>query len=182
MTRASLNLHVGGRSMVSRYASTMSKTILVLPDGQHGIVAVRGPNVFDGYLNDEAATARVFNKDGFLLSGDIGFMRDGYLYIVGRADDVFNIGGEKVAPLEIERALNEHPEIAAAAVGRLEDSQRGVVAVAYLELSGEVSRRQLLEFLGERLTPVKVPQRFIQVSGFPLTTKRKITAVTVVTR
>ncbi len=143
-------------------------------DGVEGIVAVRGPNVFSGYLNDPAATERAFNAQGFLLSGDYGYLEDGYLYIVGRADDVFNVGGEKIAPLEIERALAEHPAVIAAGVGRFDDPQRGLVAVAYLETAQSLQRRELLDFLAERLAPAKIPHRFVQVNGFPLTANGKL--------
>ncbi|MEM8984375.1 MAG: class I adenylate-forming enzyme family protein [Pseudomonadota bacterium] len=145
-----------------------------LDDGEEGIVAVRGPNVFSGYLDDGAATERAFNASGFLLSGDLGFLQDSYLYITGRADDVFNVGGEKIAPLEIERALNEHPAVQACAVGKLTDVQRGVIAVAYLDLSSDVRRRDLIDFLGSRLPPAKVPTRYIRVQGFPSTANGKV--------
>ena len=146
----------------------------VLEEGEQGLVAIRGPNVFNGYLNDPASTAKAFIRDGFLLSGDFGYMRDGYIYIAGRTDEIFNVGGEKVAPLEVERALAEHPTIVASAVSRIEDSARGTLAVAYLELSDDISRAQLVAFLRSWLPPAKIPAYFYRVASWPLTPNGKL--------
>ena len=145
-----------------------------LADGEHGIVAIRGPNVFSGYLNDPESTRRAFTQDGFLLSGDYGYIHDGYIYINGRADDVFNVGGEKVAPLEIERALAEHPAIITSAVSKVEDEKRGTLCVAYLQTNGSLRRKEIVEFLRQRLAPAKIPQRYLRVSDWPMTGNGKL--------
>ncbi|MEO1036279.1 MAG: class I adenylate-forming enzyme family protein [Pseudomonadota bacterium] len=145
-----------------------------LPDGQQGLVAVRGPNVFAGYLNDPRSTRAAFTADGFLLSGDSGCIRDGYIYLAGRADEIFNVGGEKVAPLEIERAFAEHPAVVASAVSKIEDANRGTQAVAYVELSDEVRREELIQFLRDWLPPAKIPTFYYQVSSWPLTPNGKL--------
>ena len=145
-----------------------------LPDGESGIVAIRGPNVFAGYLNDPASTERAFSKEGYLLSGDIGHLRDGYIFIEGRADDVFNVGGEKISPLEIEHALSTHPDVVASAVGRVSDAQRGTLAVAYIETDSDLARSELIDFLAARLPPAKIPHRFVRVSSWPLTGNGKL--------
>ncbi len=145
-----------------------------LGDGEVGIVAIRGGNVFSGYLNDDAATQRSFTEEGFLLSGDLGYLRDGYLYIQGRRDEVFNVGGEKISPLEIERELADHPAIESSAVSYLEDPARGLVIVAYLRLGEAVNRKDLNQFLALRLPPVKIPARYFEVEEFPLTGNGKL--------
>jgi acyl-CoA synthetase (AMP-forming)/AMP-acid ligase II len=145
-----------------------------LPEGEIGVVAVRGPNVFSGYLNDEAATREAFTSDGFLLSGDLGCLRDGYLYLHGRRDEVFNVGGEKVGPLEIERVLVQHECVRSSAVGSMPDPGRGLVPVAYLELNGQIDRKGLVDFLRERLPPTKIPRRFFEVRAYPMTPNGKV--------
>lgn len=142
--------------------------------GQRGIIAVRGPNVFAGYLNDPEATATVFTADGFLLSADLGYQQDGYLFVVGRRDDVFNVGGEKVAPREIERVLANHAEVEACAVSGLHDPQRGMVAAAWVKLRRPVRRKVLVDFLAGSLPPGKVPGQFYTVEQFPLTSNGKL--------
>jgi len=145
-----------------------------LPDGETGVVALRGPNIFAGYLNDAAATAAAFSPDGFLLSGDLGYLNDGYLYVRGRRDEVFNVGGEKVSPLEIEHALNEHPAIDACGVAGIEDGARGRVATAFLRLASPVRRVELAGFLADRLPPSRMPVRYYAVDALPLTGNGKL--------
>lgn len=150
------------------------QTLEPLPDGRPGIVAVRGANVFSGYLNDPEATAEAFTAEGFLVSGDLGELRDGYLYLTGRRDEVFNVAGEKVAPLEIERVLARHASVESCAVGRLDDAQRGLVPAAFLKLREPTPRRDLVAFLSAHLSPAKVPVRYFEVGAFPLTPNGKL--------
>lgn len=145
-----------------------------LRDGEQGIVAIRGPNVFNGYLNDAESTRSAFTDDGFLLSGDYGYLRDQYIYITGRADDIFNVGGEKVSPLEIERALSEHENIVASAVGKVEDENRGTLSVAYIQTNADIRRKEIIDFLEDRLPPARIPLRYIRVRAFPLTPNGKV--------
>ena len=145
-----------------------------LNDGEPGILALRGPNVTSGYINDSAATAMAFTEDGFLLSGDLAYLKDGYIYIVGRHDDVFNVGGEKVAPLEIERALETHEAVKAAGVIGVADPQRGSVPVAFLEVRSPVLKRDLVSFLKDSLPPGRIPVQFFEIAELPTTSNGKL--------
>lgn len=145
-----------------------------LADGQVGMLVVRGPNITPGYLNDPEQTQKAFTGDGWLISGDLAHLDEGYIYIAGRNDDIFNVGGEKVAPLEIERVLSELPEVELAAVAGLPDPQRGMIPVAYLKLREPVSRKALLAALRGRLVPNKLPQRFFAMRSFPMTANAKL--------
>ena len=145
-----------------------------LPDRQPGMLVVRGPNVTAGYLNDPATTRDAFTADGYLISGDIAHLDRGYIFIHGRHDDIFNSGGEKVAPLEIEAVLNRIPGVEAAAVGGAVDDARGMVPVAFLKLQSALTRKTLVQALSEALSKSKVPQRYYEVSGFPMTSNGKL--------
>jgi acyl-coenzyme A synthetase/AMP-(fatty) acid ligase len=101
-------------------------------------------------------------------------VRGGYIYLHGRRDEMLKVGGEKVSPLEIERALAEHSDIVASAVGATHDPQRREVPIAYVELSGPIDRQQLTAFLSQRLAPVKVPVRYFEVRSFPVTANGKL--------
>jgi acyl-CoA synthetase (AMP-forming)/AMP-acid ligase II len=141
---------------------------------EHGMLVVRGPNVTNGYLNDPEQTAQAFTADGYLKSGDMAFLDRGYIFIVGRYDDVFNAGGEKIAPLEIERALNTCPGVEAAAVAGIHDAQRGMVPVAFVKVREGVTRQVMVDHLAARLSRSKIPLRFFAVSGFPTTANGKL--------
>jgi len=145
-----------------------------LPDGEQGMLVVRGPNVTSGYLNDPELTQLAFTASGFLKSGDMAYLDRGYIFIVGRYDDVFSSGGEKVAPLEIERALNSCPGVEASAVTGVPDPQRGMVPVAFVKTADDVTRQQIVDHIGARLSRSKIPLRFYRVSGFPTTSNGKL--------
>lgn len=143
-------------------------------EGEEGILAIRGPSIVKGYLNDPESTRRAFRPDGAVLSGDIARISGGYIYLLGRRDEMLKVGGEKVSPLEIERALAEHDDVIASAVGGIDDPQRGQIPAAYVELKRPVDRQTLTEFLRARLAPVKVPVRYFEVRSFPLTPNGKL--------
>jgi acyl-coenzyme A synthetase/AMP-(fatty) acid ligase len=145
-----------------------------LADGQLGMLAVKGPNVTSGYLHDPELTDQAFTRDGYLLSGDSAFLDQGYIFVNGRYDDIFNVAGEKVCPLEIERVLNESSAVDMSAVVGVPDAQRGMVPVAFLKLNRHVTRRELQELLRGRLLDIKMPQRYLEVSAFPTTANGKL--------
>lgn len=150
------------------------ETHAAVAEGKQGVLVVRGPNITAGYLNDPQQTKAAFTADGFLISGDIASMDDGYIVIKGRYDDIFNSAGEKVAPLEIERVLNEFPAVELSAVTGVPDELRGKVPVAFLKLRHPTTRKELIAQLTEELAAAKIPQRYFEVSGFPMTPNGKL--------
>jgi fatty-acyl-CoA synthase len=97
---------------------------IVLGDGVEGEICVKSPGVMQGYYNNPEATARVLGPDGWLRTGDLGFVDDeGYLFITGRLKDVIILGGENVVPADIEEVVDHVPGVRySAAVGL--DSER----------------------------------------------------------
>ena len=90
-----------------------------VPAGEPGEILLRGGSVMVGYLDDPEATAHALSPDGWLRTGDIGVLDDaGCLRIVGRAKDMFIVGGFNAYPAEIENVLLRHPDVAQAAVDR----------------------------------------------------------------
>lgn len=149
-------------------------TLQPVAPGGHGVLTVRGRNVTSGYLNDPDLTSKAFTPEGFLISGDIAHMEGDYIFIHGRSDDIFNCGGEKVAPIEIERALDSHDGVEKAFVAGVPDPQRGMVPVAFVKLREPLSKSALTAHLQPRLSRNKIPQRFIQVRAFPMTNNGKV--------
>lgn len=132
-----------------------------LPQGERGELAVRGPQVMQGYWHREADTAAVLSDDGWLYTGDIAIMdEDGFFEIVDRQKDVIITGGENVYPREIEEVLYQHPSIQEVAVAAVEHSVGGQVAKAYIVLvEGEtLTRRDVLQFCSDKLAKYKIPR------------------------
>jgi fatty-acyl-CoA synthase len=134
-----------------------------------GEIQVKGWNVMRGYRNNPEATAKAFTEDGWLKTGDLGELTaEGRLRMIGRLKDVFRVGGENVAPAEVEEVLLAHPAIESAQVVGVPDARLGEVACAYVTLkSGEsVSEEKILSFVKERCANFRVPRYLKIVDDF----------------
>jgi thioesterase domain-containing protein/acyl carrier protein len=141
----------------------------VLPHGAVGEIAIKGPTVTAGYLDNPAANAATF-VNGWFRTGDQGcFDEDGYLTITGRLKEIINRGGEKVAPREIDEALLEHADVVHAAAFAIPHARLGeeVAAAVVLRDGAVVTAPELRVFVGERLAPFKVPRRVVVVDELP---------------
>jgi acyl-CoA synthetase (AMP-forming)/AMP-acid ligase II len=148
-----------------------------LPAGDTGDVVIRGPTLFSGYLDDPAATAAAFLPGGWFRTGDLGYLDgDGYLHLTGRASELINRGGEKIAPLEVDHALLQHPQVAEAAAFAVPDERLGedVVAAVVLAPGSAISARQLRTWLLDRLSPARAPRRIWFVECLPRTPNGKV--------
>ena len=138
-----------------------------LPQGAHGEVLVRGPNVMAGYLDDRLATAHVL-RDGWLHTGDIGFVDEaGRLTIVDRTKDLILRGGASIYPSEVESVLASHSSVREVAVIGEPDAYYGEEVVAVVVPSEPVRAEQLDRWVRERLAPYKTPRRYAFVDELP---------------
>jgi len=123
--------------------------------GERGELCISGPNVMLGYWKNEAATAEMRTKDGYLRTGDVGYMdNDGYVFIVDRIKDMLLCGGYNVYPRNIEEAIYQHPTIAEVCVIGVPDSYRGQSPKAFIALkrgSPPISLEEMKTFLKSRL-------------------------------
>jgi oxalate---CoA ligase len=135
----------------------------------HGEIAIRGPSVIGGYDRNPAANRAAFTN-GWFRTGDLGYFdRDGCLFIVGRLDEIINRAGEKIAPLEIDGALLEHPAVSQAVAFAVPDPQLGeeVAAAVVLHRGKQATARELRRFAAERLALFKVPKQLVVVDDIP---------------
>ncbi|MEI9995286.1 MAG: acyl-CoA synthetase [Rhizomicrobium sp.] len=146
-----------------------------------GVVAIAGPNIFSGYLDDKhngRAWVDLGDRRKWLNTGDLGKLdKDGYLWLTGRAKDLIIRGGHNIDPAIIEEALYTHPDVAlAAAVGR-PDARVGELPVAYVQLrsGASVDETRLLAHvarnIGERAA---MPKAITILDALPLTSVGKI--------
>ena len=141
-----------------------------------GEIAVRGPHVFDGYLNNDAATRAVLDDNGWFFTGDVATRdRDGQLRIIGRrSTDIIKCGGFKVGAGEVEAALLEHPAIAEAAVIGVPDADLGERIVAFVVTRTPIEPRVLEDHVATRLSPHKRPREVRMVDSLPRNAMGKV--------
>ncbi|WP_027893058.1 class I adenylate-forming enzyme family protein [Calidithermus chliarophilus] len=145
-----------------------------------GELWLSGPTVMKGYYARPADTARCFAEQGgrtWLRTGDLA-QRDaaGRYYIVGRSKEMFISGGENVYPIEVERALYDHPLVAECAVVGVPDAQWGEVGLACVVLKdgAALEAEELRAFLRGRLAAYKVPKRYVFLPELPKSAPGKI--------
>ncbi len=140
-----------------------------LPAGEVGEIEVRGPHVFEGYLNRPEATEEVFDEDGWFSTGDLGSVsEDGYYTISGRAKELIISGGYNVYPREVEEVIEGCPGVAEVAVVGLPDEEYGerVTAAVVREDPGLTAER-VTEFFRDEIANYKKPRRIIFVDVLP---------------
>ena len=136
--------------------------IRISPEGE---IEVKGWNVMRGYVNNPEANARAFTADGWLRTGDLGSLTpDGRLRMTGRLKDVFRVGGENVAPAEVEEVLLAHCAVETAQVIGVPDARLGEVGCAYVTLKAGFSTKEeeLIAWCKERCANFRVP-RYLKI-------------------
>ena len=140
---------------------TDPETGAVLPQGEIGMIEIRGPNVFKGYWRMPEKTKAEFREDGFFISGDLGFIDPrGYVHISGRGKDLIISGGFNVYPAEVEGAIEALPGVAECAVIGVPhaDFGEGVVAVVIAKPGAQLDERRDAEGARQRTRQVQAAQ------------------------
>ena len=147
-----------------------------LPEGQIGEVAICCGATMVGYYGDPAATARSIDADGWLLTGDAGYLEDGYLFIHDRIKEMIISGGENVYPAEVEAALCDHPDVADVAVIGVPDPKWGeaVKAVIVRAPQSTATSDDVLAWLKSRIAGYKVPKSIDFVESLPRNASGKV--------
>ena len=148
----------------------------ILPVGTIGEICARGPSTMLCYYGNAEATAQTIDNEGWLHTGDLGFMDErGYVTITGRVKEMIIRGGENHYPAEIENVLREHPGISDIAVVGIPDQKWGELIGAFICFADkEVSAIDLKEFCRKHMSPQKTPTIWVSIEKFPLTGSGKI--------
>ncbi len=167
----------GGR--LAEYRTVDAFTGAPLPAGETGELSVRGPQVTHGYFRSPDRTAQAVDAEGWLRTGDLGRINEeGYLELGGRSSELFKVGGELVAPVEVERVLTGIDGVSQAFVAGIPDELYGDIGWAWVVPSegSTIDARAVLSHLREHLAPFKVPRgvTVIEASELPTTTTGKV--------
>ena len=124
-----------------------------------GEIVIKSPANMVGYWNNEEATNEVFNDDGWFKSGDLGYIEDGFVFIVDRVKDLVIRGGENISCIEVESAIYLHPSVQEVAVFGIPEERLGetLCAAIVLKTSMSLSKELLQAFLKDKLAAYKIP-------------------------
>jgi fatty-acyl-CoA synthase len=148
-----------------------------LPPGEVGEIATRSGSNMAGYWNLPEATARTLGADGWLRTGDAGYMdKDGYLYIHDRIKDMIISGGENIYPAEVESAICDHPDVAEVAVIGIPDDKWGeaVKAIVVMKQGKSATATDIINFTRERIAGFKTPKSVEFIEALPRNPSGKI--------
>jgi fatty-acyl-CoA synthase len=165
--------------VLAHYRTVDPFTGAVLPEGSEGELSVRGPIVTKGYFGDRQRSAELIDAEGWLRTGDLGRVRpDGYLELTGRSKELFKVGGELVAPQQVEQVLTAHPAVGQAFVAAVPDERLGEVGWAWIVPAdgAEVNSAELVRHCRSQLAGFKVPRgiTFLSPDALPTTTTGKV--------
>lgn len=148
-----------------------------LPPGETGEIVLRGPSVMAGYLDDPDATAEALSSDGWLRTGDLGVIDErGCVRIVGRAKDMFIVGGFNAYPAEIEDHMLRHPDVQQAAVIGIPDERLGEVGMAFVVTGSDDPEvgATILAWCRDQIANYKVPRAIEIVDELPVNATGKV--------
>lgn len=176
--RGNLGFEIGtcGYPRTGMHVSIQDDDGVELLPGEQGEICVAGPAVFPGYHRNPEANAAAF-RDGWFRTGDVGTLdNSGYLYVTGRASDMYISGGSNVHPREIEEELLHHPDIKEVAVLGMKDPLWGELGVAVFVAEGTTSLdgEDLQGWLGNRIARYKQPRHYVAVQELPKSAYGKI--------
>jgi len=141
-----------------------------LSPGEVGEIVARGPRVMSGYWKDQEKTEKTIDKEGWVHTGDMGYMdEEGYFFLAGRATDIIIRAGENISPEEVEAVLHSHPKVDEAAVIGIPDEEWGEVpmAVVVVKAGEEATAEELMEHCRANLASFKRPRSVVFADELP---------------
>jgi acyl-CoA synthetase (AMP-forming)/AMP-acid ligase II len=170
-------LHTNGPALPGMELAIAADGAVVSTPGVPGEVLVRGWALTSGYYTDPAATAAALDADGWLHTGDLGYLdKHGNLLIVDRLKDMIKPGGENVSAAEVERVIGDLPGVAQVAVVGIPDDRLGEVPAAFVEMAAgrQLDADAVIAHCRAAMASFKVPRRVIFTTDWPLTESGKI--------
>lgn len=146
-----------------------------LAEGEMGEVLIGGPHVMHGYLGDPEATREALDEDGYLHTGDLGWIDgDGQLTLGDRIKEIIKYKGQQVSPTELELILLSHPKVADAAVIGIPDEEASEIPKAFVVVTDTVDPEDIMSFVNDQVAPYKKIRRCEFVDQIPKTAVGKI--------
>ncbi len=140
-----------------------------------GRMTLKGDMQMSGYWNNPETTKETL-VDGWLLTGDMAYLQDDYVFMLGRADDIINVGGEKVSPIEVENIAGQYEGIRECACIGVDDPNGvlGQVPVLFIVTKANYQEEEFVKFLSTKMERYKLPQRYIKIQNIPRNRMQKV--------
>lgn len=136
--------------------------------GEVGSIEIKTASMSKGYYNASFSFDDLITPDGYYKTSDTGFLKDGFLFITGRTNDIINVAGKKVDPSEIENVLIKMDEISDVVVAGVNNaSNTSQYPVAFIVADESLTNEMIVQHLQQHLAPFKMPQRFVRVEKIP---------------
>ncbi|XP_039293591.1 4-coumarate--CoA ligase 1 isoform X3 [Nilaparvata lugens] len=165
---------VGSPTSITKAKIIDTSTGKILGPNEHGELCIYGPQVMQGYLNNQKATDETI-INGWLHTGDIGYYDDeGLFYIVDRLKELIKVKGFQVAPAELEELLRTHPKVNDVAVIGVPDARSGEVPLAYVIRKDDVTEDELKGYISDRVAPFKQLAGIVFTDSIPKSPSGKI--------
>jgi acyl-CoA synthetase (AMP-forming)/AMP-acid ligase II len=146
-----------------------------LAAGEQGELVARSPNVMSGYIGGAGVAGSTVTADGWVRTGDIGYVDDdGWIYITGRKRELIIVGGFNVYPAELENVLLMHPGVREAAVVGVPEERLGEIPLAYVVANPGVSEQDLIDWTRAKLAHYKAIRRVEFVAELPRGATEKV--------
>lgn len=146
-----------------------------LGPNEQGEILIRGPHVMKGYHRAAEATRQALDPDGFLHTGDLGYVdENGELFVVDRIKELIKYKGQQVSPVELEAVLMSHPKVLDAAVVGVADEDAGELPKGFVVMAAPATPEEIMTFVAERVAPYKKIRRLEFVDLIPRTAVGKI--------
>ncbi len=145
-------------------------------EGEIGEIYYRGKTTMKGYYGDDEKTSRTIDDEGWLHSGDLGYMKEGELYTVDRKGECINTGAEKVFPIEVEEVLYDHPAIKDICIIGIPDEKWGntIRAVAVLKEGMTLNETELIDWCVGKMAGYKKPRSVVFIEKMPISPVGKV--------
>lgn len=159
-----------GRPMADVEMKVIDEEGHELPSGEVGEIMARGPRVMSGYWKDDEKTSKTIDKDGWVHTGDMGYVdEDGYFFLAGRSTDMIIRAGENISPEEVEGVIHSHPQVNECAVIGIPDEEWGEEPMALVVLKdGETAApEEIMEHCRANLASYKRPRSVVFVDSLP---------------
>ncbi|HCX98377.1 MAG TPA: long-chain-fatty-acid--CoA ligase, partial [Gammaproteobacteria bacterium] len=166
-----------GKPLIGTTIKTFDQSLNELQANDIGEIGIKGPQVMRSYWHREDLNKEVFTKDGFFLSGDMGYLDEhGRVFIVDRVKDMIIVSGFNVYPCDVEQVLNQHPDVEESACVGIDHKVSGQSVKAFVvKKPGSIlDKHTLIEHCKEHLTHYKIPRKIEWIESLPKSNVGKI--------